>query len=99
MTSPSPSAEPFHVVIAGGGVAALEAALALRDVGADRFVITLIAPDANFAYRPMAVREPFAYGPAQRHPLSEIASPAGRSITTPSCWPSVRARTPASPRP
>jgi sulfide:quinone oxidoreductase len=80
MTSPSPSAEPFHVVIAGGGVAALEAALALRDVGADRFVITLIAPDANFAYRPMAVREPFAYGPAQRHPLSEIAADLGAEL-------------------
>ncbi len=33
MTDPSPSPEPFEVVIAGGGVAALEAALALRELG------------------------------------------------------------------
>ena len=57
MTSPSPSSNPFKVVIAGGGVAALEAALALRALGAERFDVTLIAPNEDFVYRPMAVRE------------------------------------------
>jgi sulfide:quinone oxidoreductase len=74
MTSPRPSSEAFKVVIAGGGVAALEAALALRDLGAGRIEVTLIAPDPDFVYRPMAVREPFAYGAAQRHAISEIAA-------------------------
>ena len=34
-TDPAPSA-PFEVLIAGGGVAALEAALALRNLAGDR---------------------------------------------------------------
>jgi sulfide:quinone oxidoreductase len=77
MTSPSPSAEPFNVAIAGGGVAALEAALALRDIGGGRFDLTMIAPNAEFAYRPMTVREPFAYSRAERYKISEIAADIG----------------------
>jgi sulfide:quinone oxidoreductase len=80
MTSQDPSAEPFKVVIAGGGVAALEAALALRELGAERFELTLIAPNADFVYRPMTVREPFAYGGAERHALSEIAADVGAAL-------------------
>jgi sulfide:quinone oxidoreductase len=80
MTSPDRSAEPFKVVIVGGGVAALEAALALRELGAERFELTLIAPNADFVYRPMTVREPFAYGPAERYPLSEIAAEVGAAL-------------------
>jgi sulfide:quinone oxidoreductase len=72
----SPS-ERFHVVIAGGGVAGLEAALALRDRAAERVAITMLASDPEFVYRPMAVREPFAYGPAQRYSLERIASDIG----------------------
>jgi sulfide:quinone oxidoreductase len=80
MTSQDPSAEHFKVVIAGGGVAALEAALALRELGGERFELTLIAPKAEFVYRPMTVREPFAYGPAEQHPLSEIAADVGAEL-------------------
>jgi sulfide:quinone oxidoreductase len=71
--STTTSSEPFNVVIAGGGVAGLEAALALRDLAGERVALTLIAPSPDFVYRPMTVREPFAYGPAQRYPLKEIA--------------------------
>ena len=72
-TSTAPSPAPFNVVVAGGGVAALEAALALRYLGGEHFNLTLIAPNHDFVYRPMTVREPFAYGAAQRYPLDEIA--------------------------
>ena len=69
----SPDHHPFKVVIVGGGVAGIEAALALRDLAGDRVSVTMLAPDPEFVYRPLRVREPFA-GPAARHyPLDEIA--------------------------
>ncbi len=67
----------FQVVIAGGGIAALEAALALREIAGDRVEVRLIAPNSEFTYRPEAVREPFAGGAARRYPLSEIANDIG----------------------
>ena len=51
----------FRVLIAGGGVAGLEAALALRAAGGDELDIELIAPDTRFVYRPLSVRD--AFGP------------------------------------
>jgi sulfide:quinone oxidoreductase len=80
MTSTSPSPHQFDVVIAGGGVAGLEAALALRDLAGGRVSLTLIAPGTEFVYRPMAVREPFAYGAAMHYPLKEIAQDLGATL-------------------
>ena len=71
---------PFRVVIAGGGVAALEAALALRDLAGDRVALQLIAPNGEFRYRPMTVREPFAYGPARSYRLHDIATDIGAEL-------------------
>jgi sulfide:quinone oxidoreductase len=78
MTTSAP--ERFNVVIAGGGVAALEAALALRDLAADRVRLTLLAPQSEFVYRPLSVREPFAYAPARRYPLAGIAADVGATL-------------------
>jgi sulfide:quinone oxidoreductase len=75
-TDPAPSAQ-FEVLVAGGGVAALEAALALRDLAADRLTVKLISASPEFAYRPMSVQEPFSFGGAERHPLEEIAADIG----------------------
>jgi sulfide:quinone oxidoreductase len=72
----------FEVVIAGGGVAALEGALALRDLAGERVAITMLAPEPEFVYRPLAVREPFAYGPAQRFSLAQIARDIGVQLRT-----------------
>jgi sulfide:quinone oxidoreductase len=66
-------ATPARVVIAGGGVAALETLIALRDLARDRVEITLVAPDKSFAYRPMTVAEPFAMGHARQYELAAIA--------------------------
>jgi sulfide:quinone oxidoreductase len=52
-------AKPVRVLIAGGGVAALEATLALRALADERVAITLVAPESDFVYRPLAVAEPF----------------------------------------
>ncbi len=70
--------EAFSVLIVGAGVAALEAALALRDLAGERIATSMIAPNAEFVYRPMTVREPFAYATARRYPLDEIARDIGR---------------------
>jgi sulfide:quinone oxidoreductase len=78
MASSSP--DPFKVLIAGGGVAALEGALALADLGGGRLALTLLAPDPEFHYRPMAVREPFAYRAAERHAVADIAQAAGAAV-------------------
>jgi sulfide:quinone oxidoreductase len=65
------------VLIAGGGVAALEAALALSDLAGDRITTTLLAPEREFVYRPLRVLEPFGYQAARRYPLDEIAADIG----------------------
>jgi sulfide:quinone oxidoreductase len=65
------------VLIAGGGVAGLEGALALRHQAEGRVSIEMLAPDPDFVYRPMTVREPFAYGRAQRYPLDKMAADIG----------------------
>lgn len=69
--------QPFKVVIVGGGVAALEAALALRDLAGDRVAMTMIAPGPEFVYRPLRVKEPFAGPEARQYPLEEIARDIG----------------------
>jgi sulfide:quinone oxidoreductase len=73
--------EPLHVLIAGGGVAALEATLALRALAEERVDIELLAPDADFVYRPMAVAEPFRQGEVKRFPLARLAELAGARLT------------------
>jgi sulfide:quinone oxidoreductase len=79
--SSSDAREPaFRVLIAGGGVAALEAALALRELAGDLVTTTLLAPPSEFVYRPMRVREPFAYPGARSYPLDEIARDMGAEL-------------------
>jgi sulfide:quinone oxidoreductase len=77
-----PHTQPFHVLIAGGGVAALEAMMALRALAADRVRITLLAPGEDFHYRPMAVSEPFALGHAARLALADIAGDFDASVVS-----------------
>jgi sulfide:quinone oxidoreductase len=67
-------------VIVGGGVAGLEALLGLREIAGDRVGLTLIAPDPDFSYRPLAVAEPFALGHAHRVPLKRFAEDTGAEL-------------------
>ena len=69
--------DPFHALIVGGGVAALEGALALRELGGESIATTLIAPTSDFVYRPMSVRAPFGFFGARSYPLDSIASELG----------------------
>jgi sulfide:quinone oxidoreductase len=66
-----------RVLIAGGGVAALEAALALRELGGERLEVELRAPRADFVYRPFAVGEPFGAARILRYPLDALAERIG----------------------
>jgi len=79
MTEPS-SPSPAHVVIAGGGVAALEALIALHGLAGDQVRVTLLAPEPDFVYRPLAVAEPFCLGHATHHPLSDVARDFGAEV-------------------
>lgn len=74
-------AHPVHVLIAGGGVAALEAALALRALAEDHIRVELLAPEPHFWYRPLAVAEPFELGEARRFELSKLATDAGATFS------------------
>lgn len=51
-----------RVLIAGGGVAALEALLALHAHAGERVDLRLLAAEPRFTYRPLTVLEPFAPG-------------------------------------
>jgi sulfide:quinone oxidoreductase len=64
---------PAPIVIAGGGVAGLEAALALRELLHDAADLTLVAGSDTFHYRPLGVGEPFGLGHPHRHELAPIA--------------------------
>jgi sulfide:quinone oxidoreductase len=68
---------PLDVLIAGGGPAALEAALTLHRLAGTHVTTTVLAPDTEFTYRPLSVLAPFAAGAAPGYPLARIAADAG----------------------
>jgi sulfide:quinone oxidoreductase len=75
-----PSTSKQRVVIAGGGFAALEAALAIRRLAGERARIDLVSAERELTYRPLAVVEPFGLGEAPRFDLAEIAADQGVSL-------------------
>ena len=66
-----------RVVIAGAGVAGLEALLALHDLARSRVDVTLLAPTTRFVYRPLLVAEPFGVGGATEIDLAPIVEDCG----------------------
>jgi sulfide:quinone oxidoreductase len=71
-TPPTPA--PTRVLIVGGGVAALEAALALKAIAGGLVRISMLAPNDAFTYRPELVGEPFSYPAARRYELARITA-------------------------
>jgi sulfide:quinone oxidoreductase len=65
------------VLIAGGGVAALEAMVALRKLAGEFVEIELVSPDLDFFYRPLSVGEPFGVGEVLRFDLPSLARGCG----------------------
>jgi sulfide:quinone oxidoreductase len=68
------------VLVAGGGVAALETALALRHLATGLVEVELVAPELHFFYRPLAVAEPFGAGRVHRWELDDLVRAAGGSF-------------------
>jgi len=67
----------FSVAAVGVEEAALEGVLRLRKLAGDAVDITLVAPGDEYVVRALSVREPFALGAADRHPLRPLLRDAG----------------------
>ena len=71
-----------HVVIAGGGVAAIELALALHDLAGPRVRLTLIAPRSSYERRSLRTAQPFSGDHGRRHPLHVLAGRVDAELIT-----------------
>jgi sulfide:quinone oxidoreductase len=71
------SEPPLRVLVAGGGVAGLETLHGLHALAGDRVELTLIAPEDEFVYRPLAVEKPYGVGRTRQVPLTRAAGQAG----------------------
>ena len=77
MAASSSSPGPAHVVVAGGGFAALEVLLGLRALAGGVARISLVAPDPVFVYRPLATLEAFSDTAPRAFDLEAIAAELG----------------------
>ena len=80
MTGSGRSGERQKVLVAGAGVAGLEAALALRDLAGDRIDVALHDPSKEFAYRPFGIGEPYGTTRAFRYDLRRLSELCGASL-------------------
>ena len=94
MASNGHRGEKQRVLIAGGGVAGVEAALALRDLAADWVEVSLRDPRREFVFRPFAVGEP--YGAARD--LSLRPASGSPSAAAPPFTPTASSRSTPSAR-
>ncbi len=63
-----------RILLAGGGPAAIETALALRELAGDRVDLALIAPEQDMIVRAYEVLAPFQEGRERRYPLARVAA-------------------------
>jgi sulfide:quinone oxidoreductase len=73
-----PDGLPPRVLVAGGGVAALEAVLALRALCGMRVDVELIAPDPDLRYPPLEVVTPFGLTPPRVDLTAALAALGAR---------------------
>src|SRR3954453_9393630 len=67
----------MQLLIAGGGPAALEGALAVQRLAGELVDITLLSDRDDFASGPLAVAEPFGLATPERFSLSRLADERG----------------------
>jgi sulfide:quinone oxidoreductase len=77
---PHESPSPRRVVICGGGVAAVEALLALRALLGDGVEVHMVAPNRRFVYQPLAVAAPFDLAETHLCELAGIADEQGAEL-------------------
>ncbi|MGA2453632.1 MAG: FAD-dependent oxidoreductase [Solirubrobacteraceae bacterium] len=78
--APASSSGRTHVLIAGGGFAAVEAMLALHALAAEHVRMTLISASPLLAYKPAATLESFDETPPLAYDLQAIATDVGASF-------------------
>jgi len=64
----------LRVLIAGGGIAAMEALLALRSLAGHLVSVTVLAPDPELVYRPVTVAEAFGRAEARSYQIADIVA-------------------------
>jgi sulfide:quinone oxidoreductase len=69
-----------RVLIAGAGIAGVEAALALRDLAMDWAEVALRDPRREFVFKPFAVGEPYGAARIFRYDLQSLAGRCGSSF-------------------
>jgi sulfide:quinone oxidoreductase len=72
--------DPLRVVIAGGGVAALEALVALRQMAPGRVAPVVVTDATDFSYRALLVGEPFGLGAPRHYPLATLCADLGAEL-------------------
>lgn len=66
-----------RVLIAGGGIAALETMLALRALAEERVDVELLAPNEELAYKPLSVAAPFDMRREVKFPMAQLVQAGG----------------------
>jgi sulfide:quinone oxidoreductase len=80
-----PSEDPFRshparVLVAGGGIAAIELLVALRKLAGGLVRTELLTTGDHLVYRPLLAAEPFGVGTVHRFPLAEIVADQGATL-------------------
>lgn len=71
------AAQGFRVMIAGGGVASLEAVLALAEHRGSGIEVELVCPEREFTLRPLSVAQPFGDVPQRSLDLASFCAEHG----------------------
>jgi sulfide:quinone oxidoreductase len=74
------STPPHRVLVAGAGVAGLEAMLALHDLAGEHVAVTLLSPDEAFRLEALSVEDPFSRPSPRRYALPDLAAAAGADL-------------------
>jgi sulfide:quinone oxidoreductase len=69
-----------RVLIVGGGLAGLEAMMALRELAGDRLSITLLSPGDEFLFSSLSVQDAFAGSAPRHYHLPDICAEHGAAL-------------------